>query len=506
MWRALASVLTGGLAVGLGGCVTPASPVASSAAAPEPEALAPAASDVATGALNGEYTATLMTRFAGPVEVRFTAESLGDGRSFKANTRPGVAWAFMGGLERTFGPLLSAFVFPRGMILHWTSTTPTAQTPGEGWIGLTTFGPLRARTFMAAPGAPVEIRQRDGKPFAYFTITPGAAGPTTDYPALVEQMGATIASELYDPAAPATPEFQDLLTDIRGVAGDAQDDLEFLFGTVMSWRRREGLTLPLMFRAFDEAQFRPPYAKPENQLKPLAVEGPTAELSAAVTANLLERVDDVDAALREARSAAGAGGLIIDLQNAAGLDLAALRVASWVIDKPIDGGVYFGRAWRERLASADSRAAALAGMPVVELRESSDYERARRMLAEQGAARLVIHPVREDALATARVGIVISRRTSASAETLAAVLAHARAGGLLGDGRVRFFGEATTRRVMLGEDRPLSQGWVTRVARYDWSLDGAPTRREQTGPGKGVVPDESGNREASLKRARTFAK
>jgi len=525
---AAALTLLAGL-TGLAGCVTPAIPgqsAALDAASADPAntrtsslttsdaASTNTATPAATAtspAPDGLYRATVMSRFAGPIAVRFTAQASSDGRSFKANTRPGVAWAWMSGLERTFGPLLAAFIFPSGMILHWTSSAPTSTTPGEGWIGITTIGPFRARTYIAAPGAPVEIRQRDGKAFAYFTFKPLASSATspaadTDYRQLVTEMRAAVADKFYDPAAADSPDFQGLLTDLDAVAGDAQDDLEFIFGTIMSWRRREGLPLPVMYRPHDPALYQPPFKNPADEVQPLSLKPAEPDLAPLVTINLLKSVEEVDRIMSEARSAAAnpPTGLALDLQNTAGLDFAGLRLVAWCIDRPVDGGFYFGRAWRDRLAGEATRAAARAEIPRFELRTPADYAQARAALDRVGAVALTIHPA-DSNTRPPRLAIVVSKRTAAVAEAAAAILMHARRQGQIPAAQLRFFGEATTRRVMLGDDYPLSQGWVTRLSLFDWSIDATPTRRQDTGDNKGVAVDRALSRATAIRAARRSA-
>lgn len=523
----------------LPGCVTPAVPSpATDAASADPRATsltnsdaAPPSADAAANrsaapatsptspappALDGLYRATLMSRFAGPVFIRFTAQAEDNGRAFKANTRPGVAWTWMSGLERTFGPLLAAFIFPSGMILHWTSSAPTSPTPttpgtpGEGWIGLTTIGPLRARTYIAAPGAPVEIRQRDGRAFAYFTFEPLSSSSTspaadTDYRQLVTEMRAAVADQFYDPTAADSPDFQGLLTDLDAVASDAQDDLEFIFGTIMSWRRREGLPLPVMYRPHNPILYQPPFKDPAAEVQPLSLKPAEPDLAPLVTINLLKSIEEVDRIMAEARSAAAnpPTGLALDLQNTAGLDFAGLRLVAWCIDRPVDGGFYFSRAWRARLADDATRAAARAEIPRFDLRTPDDYAAARATLDRVGAVALTIHPAGD--LPPPRLALLVAKRTAAVAEAAAAILMHARRQGQIPPAQLRFFGESTTRRVMLGDDYPLSQGWVTRLSRFDWSIDATPTRRQDTGENKGVAVDRALSRDSALRAARRFA-
>src|ERR1044071_4723754 len=84
--------------------------------------------------LRGVYKATVRAPFIGPVSARLSAAPSEHG--FVANSRPGVAWDMIGGLEGILGPVLAPYLFPGGVILTWRSGLPGEGNPGEGFIGV----------------------------------------------------------------------------------------------------------------------------------------------------------------------------------------------------------------------------------------------------------------------------------------------------------------------------------------------------------------------------------
>src|SRR5690606_19979101 len=105
--------------------------------------------------LTGVYKATVMAPMLGPVEARLTAEPTE--RGFKANTRPGVAWNMIGGIEGALGQVFVPFLFPGGVILTWESAAPARGHIAEGWIKAGSFKNARMLTRMSAPDAPIGL-------------------------------------------------------------------------------------------------------------------------------------------------------------------------------------------------------------------------------------------------------------------------------------------------------------------------------------------------------------
>lgn len=499
---ALAVALT--LAALLAGCVTPAAPLSEADLAalapfaapdPAPESPVPARPH----ALNGDYEATFQSWFVGPVNVRFKAEPLDNGRSFKANTRPDVAWKHVPGLVGAVGPFLAAFIFPRGMILHWTSTTPIDAAPGDGWIGITTVGPLRAKTHMASPEGPVEIRTREDKLIGAFSIKrldhASPATPRIDYVSLVDGLDRAARDRFYDPAVAQSPAMQTFIADARNAAAESEDDLEFLFGTVMAWRRQKDLPLPLIYRPAepDAARLLLGAAAIEQ---PLEFEFDTTTRVAKVTVNALIDVASIDEAMSQV-VAWDPLGVVVDMQNGPGLELAGLRLAAWFLNPPppgsageasVDAGVYFGPAWRSRLGDP--------ALPSVLLKRPSDFAEADRLLDSVGAVRLSVAPV--ETPYRGRVAVLASKRTISTSETAAWLMKTslgAAQGPTQDKPRIIIIGERTGKRPMLTRETPIGQGWVSRLAEFDWRPPGVSVEAKW----EGLKADVNADRESALR-------
>ncbi len=504
--RALSAALLTLLACCNTACVSPARPLSDeqmakrAAANPASAAISPrddadsAARDSTDAAphlppLNGEYTAVFRAWFIGPIYARFTAESSPDGTSFIANTRTGIALSYLSGLEQALGAILSPVIFPNGTILHWSSSSPVNNTPGEGWIGVSTVGPLRARTFMLSPRGPVEIRQKDGKPFATFTIVPrDQEPPRPDYAALVDRLDAVAKERFFDPEVPQSPAMADFIADARASAKSAEDDLEFLFGTVMSWRKQKKLPLPLMYRPVDAASSSARISDIDAPVQPLEHRSDDSGKVATISANVFldpAAVDDVMNHVLACRAA----GLVIDMQNCPGLNLSALRMLAYLCDgdAPIDCGTFFDQNWRTRLATGQPRE--------IVLDSPSSFADAERAVVSEGAIRAIVTPAPKRF--RGKLVILTSRRTISTAETLAWCIRQSRGPAA----PVIFIGEKTGQRPYLTRELDIGQGWVTRLATHDWRPPGMTL--EDKWPGVGV--DIECDRETALRRAARIA-
>ncbi len=287
-----------------------------------------AASDGAAGAssshvssaapiLSGTYEATVWTRWLGPLRTNLIVEPLVDeqGRvgGFKANTRPGVAWGLVGGVEGTLGSLLAPFIFPRGMLLTWenalpgggrvevwrvpdeppkpgadtpvdsedTTSEPPAPPPApelEGSIGIGSLNMLRARTRLVAPAAgsgaapldlralglpdgtigPFEILTREGRAVAALTLRRvdqserSASREATERSVLAGRAFDAARLAWYDPIEARSEAFDAFGRDLREGAARAGDDVELLLVSVLAARKHLENLVPLLYRAQDD--------------------------------------------------------------------------------------------------------------------------------------------------------------------------------------------------------------------------------------------------------------
>ena len=528
---------------------------------------------------NGKYLATFYTPFGGPFYVNMEAEPLENGAAFKANTRPGVAWKKLSGGDAAIGVLLAPFLFPGGMILHMRGTVPAPRVngatvggdaakpaagsadavnvspfvDGEGFIGVATLSSLRVKVQMPAAG-PGRILVQEDRPIAVFTLTPRDVGaeaqkdwlnPGPGYVALVEQVRALSQRSWFDASTSTggvkSPAFGQFLTDAKELVGDAQDDIEFLFSLAAAWRRQKDLPFPLIYRPLkgNAAEVLSAMDKPFRPVEVKIEDG-----MAVITAAALLDAESIDAVFEQVLKAARAGegvgegnggakpvrGIVLDLQNCPGIELAGLQVARWLIDRPVDAGVWFGSGQRD---------AAIAGKlspKRVVVRAAADFAVVEEELRSSGSVAITLEPIEESrrGLVGMPLAVLHSRRTVTSAESLAEALHLWRKElGGIGEGkekaeRVRFIGEVTGKRPQLTRELPLNageqptkfdSGWAVRMPVFDWrptaALVGADVKdsaaegkagKPELAAWKGCEPDEKGNREAAIAAGKAFVR
>lgn len=493
---------------------------------------------------DGTYILTLHNRWVGPVRGRFDFEplervSVGGQPAragFKANTRPDVAWSLVGGLEGALGRVLAPFLFPSGMILTWQSTTPTADAPGEGTIGVGTLSQLRVRTRIASPGAPVEIVLRDGRVVAKLTFEPAprgegradgvvagtgaatgvgaegdpaTAGKPNDYRGLVERAAAALPDLLYDPSLAESGPYRTYIADLRQAAESARDDVEFLFAGALAARKSLRFSIPFVYRQADPgvtARLFPPPApgQTDEGARPFSVRRDEATGVRTLRIDAIVEPTLMTAALSEALAEPAPAGLIIDLRTCAGVDLTWTLLASGLSDaaaggvvgaRASEGGLVFGAgaratALRDGLGSAQEPEA---------IGDAETLAAAQAMLREPGATRPVRVRIRPAANAyRGPVVVMTSRRTSSAAEQFVY--------WLKATGRATLVGEATTGRPFITDERSIGEGWMLRVAAYDYrpvvvGADGVATVGAALSAEASVTPDVSSSRDGSPARA-----
>lgn len=459
--RLWVGILSSGTAM-LCGCVSPARPT-----------------QLATEArpLQGEYLASFHVPYAGPIRCYMTMESSESG--VKANTRPGAALDMLEGVERLLGTLAAPLIFPRGMILTWTTTNPDAGKPGEGTLGVGSSSSLRVKTRMNSPQAPVELVYKDGRVVALMTLQPCTAGepPVSDYPALAARTSDVVRADLFDPALATSPVMTRYLADLATVASKSRDDAEFLFGSYLAARRHLKIGTPLFYRLEGEQESARLWEGREKDVEPYRVSRDDAGI-VTLRLDVLARVDEVDEAMRAAL-AESPTGLIIDLRTCVGPTLASARVASWLIAEPLELGTYAGPAARDQVAPG-------AGVGL-ELARGFHAERLADGLRRDSLLRLRAVP--ESGAFAGPVILLTSRRTSSTAESLVVALRTA--------GRVEVAGERTAGRPFLSREIDIGSGWVLRIPTHDfWISDASRV------PASGWNPDHACGKDAAPEHAR----
>lgn len=432
--------------------------------------------------LTGNYDAAIHTGITGPITMTMIAQPTEDG--IKANTRPGVAWSLVGGLEGTLGPLLAPFIFPSGMIITWESSLPRDGAPGEGTIGIGSLSALRVATRMRSTSGPVELVYKDGRVLGLFTLTPQSQTPThADYPALADAVARDLPALMYDPAQTDSPAIRAYLQDLRAGALKAQDDLEFLFAAGAAGRANIKTGVPLILPRAGQADSESLVASYNALAKPYKVDFDPKTQIATLRVDAFVEMALVDEAFAMALNPSPKA-LILDLGTSPGINLASLRVLSWLLDDDTDAGMWFAAGSRAEVLRDPK--AALAHAPTLTLDDDTTVSELEASLASHGRARVIVKP-----RATPFLGPVVlltTKRTSASSEALACILAKRK--------RVYHIGETSAGRPFLSREVPAGQNWFLRANAYDYvPPDG------QMISGKGLRPNRFANRDNAPKLA-----
>ncbi len=480
----------------LSGCISPAEPD-EFAFEPEPEQ-----------PLGGHYDATFHTVFVGPVTARVMAEATETG--VKANTRPNVAWSMLGGLEGAAGPLLAPFIFPNGMILTWESTLPKDGEPGRGTIGIASLPALRVPTVIHSTRGPIEIRFRDNRLIGLveldrIDVPEGVTPPprqTVNYAAIAARAREKLPQMLFDPSMSGSAAIGRYLDDIDKGASGAADDVEFLFATGVAARKHIKFGFPLMYPR-SQGGMAPLLAAHKDAPRPFKVS--FDESTRVATLRFDAFVEDawVDAAFTEAMGHSPAA-MIIDLRSCPGVTLAAFRSLRWLADRQLTSHILIGPkryqlapniTWRS--AASEQGAASLpvapdgseATLPFTLVDRSTTQLDLLRVLTSADV--LAISMAAQPSAFTGPVAVLISRRTSSSAEMLADTLARSR--------RAALIGETSGGRPTLTSELEVGQGWVLRAPAFQYF-----GLKDSVKLGKGLTPSIRASRDAAPKVAADF--
>jgi|GEM_PF-3423928 len=533
-------------AVFCGGCVTPAEP---DLAQPAAELMATARTEPTTStaapwpaAPSGKYVMMIETILAGPMYALVEAESLDGGKSFKANTRPGIAWKNLPAGDGAIGALLAPFIFPRGMVIHMRASMPAPEpaATAKGFIGAGTLAVMRVPLWVQPDGL-LKVMLQD-KAVAALSLrglesqSPFGPDAGTGYAAAVGAMTTVARAHWYDQSAGPTgvgsAAFAAFTQDAAKHASEAHDDLEMLFGLVTAWRKQKDLPLPVLYRTREAGSVSRTASLGLDGSQPatLQLDADSSGTHATVTLGVVRSSVNLSATLG-ALSSADLRSVVLDLRNCPGLEVGLLQVAQHLIAAPVSAGVWFGGADRADVARGASSPRRM------ELREAADFAAAEQALQAGEHVELVVMPAPSgDRLSRVPLSLIISRRTSGLGEVLAHVIARSRRGEGKAteqdtDANFRIFGEATSTRpqysVEVALDVPVDADqlaaaarsglelspWAARIATMDWrrslaaakATDGAAASVE-VAKCEPLAADETGNREESLKRAASFAR
>jgi hypothetical protein len=265
--------------------------------------------------------------------------------------------------------------------------------------------------------------------------------------------------------------------------------VEFAFAAIVAGRSQIRFSLPLVFKSADLASRALAADWSRDDLATISVTFDEQTRIATVRADAFLDASDVDKAFQRALGYQPAG-LLLDLHTCPGVTLASLRALAWVIDSELDAGTYFGPNLREPILRGE-----ISGAATMSLDSPESLRAIEAHLDSGNAAHILVSPVitadAEHGPFRGPVAVLISKRTTTSAEPLAFLL---RASG-----RARLFGEKTAGRPLLSRPADIGQGWVIWLAAADYRGPGG-----ERLTGAGVKPDENLSKTAARNAAKAW--
>lgn len=416
--------------------------------------------------LDGVYDATIHTEFAGAITFRLAAEPTEQG--FIANSRPGVAWEFVGGLEGLLGRLFVPYLFPGGVLVTWTSEEPREGKPGAGLLRAGAVPGAVVRTSAASIADPIEILAADGRRLGLMTLrsTPDPGAVMDDYPALAASLESALRERWLQRSSVDEASLASFHRRVAELAKTSRDDLEFLFGIAMAARAHLRSIPGMPTRTLD-----PRFAdRVRLERRFVSLGRDPAGGPATLKIDAMLDLDELEFAFSDIVSSPPPA-LIVDLRSCAGIDPRALRIVEWFIEKDAVVGLAVG-ASAAGTAEADGPPI---DVPVHDLGESLDPKRESRLIARP----------REDRYA-GPLAVLVSRRTIGVPEVVAWTLQQS--------GRAVVVGQATMGRAFLYERATLIDGWEAQIP----TMKIVPEAQET--PVR-VFPDVETSREGAMRAA-----
>jgi len=330
---------------------------------------------------------------------------------------------------------------------------------------------------MTDPNQPIDLVTKDGRRAAVMTLAPCPPGdaPLADYVGLAARIEETVKSRLYDHELVGSSQVRGFLGQLKYSAARARDDVEFIFGEAVAARNNVRFSMPIAIRRADAESHR---LERETELSTVQATLDETSRIATVKVEAFLEPEDVDRAMAKVVEWQPRG-LLLDLSTCPGVRLSSLRLACWLLDRPVDAGFFFGPGRR-----ADALAGRVDDFPRAEVQSAASVAELEGLLDAQGAAAVVVRP--EARVYGGPVAVVISKRTTTSAEPLAWLLKSA--------GRARLFGGTTAGRPMISRPTDIGQGWDFWLAAFDFK----PAVGERSGD-RGVEPQYETNGRGSAR-------
>jgi hypothetical protein len=284
--------------------------------------------------------------------------------------------------------------------------------------------------------------------------------PNPMYAEIATNAEKALREKLYDASLVETPKVKAYLRGLKRSAEIARDDVEFSFGAALSAATNLPFSQTVFQRAMDpelEKKLRgsPLHQRPKQpQNKADANEEQPADDFARVAFDAFQmepaKIDDaMRAALAESPPA-----LIIDLRDCRAGSYAGMRIVSWLVSEPLEGGVIAGPTGRA--AALEKKFAEMPRTPFTAIETNDSLTAA---MARSAAIVAIAEPRSDAEVFSGPVAVLVNRRTQGSAEMLADMLKR-RPNTII-------VGQKTAGRAIHTQPVDVGFGWMYRVPCYD---------------------------------------
>lgn len=430
--------------------------------------------------LQGEWSVEFHTEIFGSFRTVMTFDAEEDG--FEAHSPRGGTNVVLGFFKGTLARWTSGRTYEKGALLHFldgeliddsdtgNSFKATMKTPMDDFSIKGTFkdSVMSGRFF-----------DSEGEPMGRFEGHEGVDTlPMEDYPKLFDEMKSLTRSKVFDPSELEKEGWKEFEEEIKDVAGDARDDLEFLFALFLN-RSKLPFSHYSIFKKgdpdLDENEERDADEGNSQVIRSKAIRDSIDYLEIPTFSISPDKVDSAISPILDK----GSEHLILDLRNNSGGSLSAMRVAEYFIDSVQYGGIFLTNRW---FSDHDS-IPPLSSYPSFRILKDADTELLLDGISKERGVVLRVEP-RERSF-QGKLYLLTSEGTASACEPLV----H----GLKRNPDVSVIGERTAGQMLNGERFSVKGGWMLVVPTADFY-----TTEGKRLEGNGVPPDHDVEAEKAL--------
>lgn len=421
------------------------------------------------GPVAGEWLLHVRSNDVGYVQVPMNLEV--NGTSFEGHSHQGAASDILGWWDLLLAKLFTDY-FEHGALLHMTDgrIIPGDTTRIEG-ILQSALGPMRF-SGTVSDGTMSLLLTRGGQVYGDIQgAKKKSVTPLNDYTALIDSALGVTSRHIYNRRLAATGEWRSFSGDIRELAGNAQDDLDMIFGFYHYAEDLPFSHFHLFRKAPEPAPWQIADTNPRMVLKTLS--STTGYLKVNSFAGTAGEIDSVFSRIKQANPPY----LIIDLRGNPGGNVSAMKVLSHLADTALYGGVLLTNKWFEH-ASAPPPVEQYGQFPLL---TEANLGLLREGMHKHEGIGLKVIPEKERY--TGKVFVLVDGSTASSCEPVVYGIRYYGLGTVVG---------TTTAGAMLsGEEFPVGGDWVITIPTAEYyTVDGF--RIDQVGvqPDISLKPDE----------------